>query len=127
MSFDPRTIFALCPECRETVGDADKVALLEHYAFKDVFHYTQYDGWANFPPGDCVMHPDDDGDVVMETGAWELRSGMVPVRIQILDGTPPEDAARILRKMIDWIGSGKSATSFEEMRPAEAEKWRTVL
>jgi len=110
--------FKLCPKCRAVIDNADKVALLEHYAFKDVLHFTQYDGWIDYPPGDCVMTPDEEGDVVMSTSAWELRSG-VPVRVHILDGTETKDAIRILQKMILWMADCSPDQSCKEMRPSE--------
>jgi hypothetical protein len=46
----------------------------------------------------------------------ELRSGAVPVRIQILAGTAPADAVRVLRKLLEWYESDPNATVTEDDR-----------
>jgi hypothetical protein len=122
--------FELCPKCRKRLGDKDKVALLEHYAHKDVMYFQQYDGWLNVTPGDCIVVADECGDALTGGWAWELRSG-IPVRIQILAGTPHKDAIRILKKMVAWIRQDGLYDRAPDMRPGEqAERalaWRKEI
>jgi hypothetical protein len=79
-----------------------KAELLAEAARKPVRQYTQLDGFLDQEP-DCLMKPDEDGDCLFAGRTHELRNTDLPVRVQVLRGTKPEDVARLLRKFAKWI------------------------
>lgn len=105
---------------------SEKEILLEHYANRNVHYYDQYDGWLGVEPGDFVVVPDDDGDALTGIEAAELRSGMYPVRIQILSGTPANDAKRLVRKLASWIES-HYCENLEGQRPRDPRALGTAI
>jgi hypothetical protein len=76
--------------------------LVAKYADKPVTRYDQFDGFLNAKE-DSVMHPDEDGDVLLGGETHELMSFDSGVRVLIPDGVEPEDAARALTKIADWV------------------------
>ena len=100
---------------------ATKSELLTRYASKQPYKYCQLYGFFGCSDEDvlgdvkrpiarkygptAVSPVDQDGDVLVRGWTWELRSGYVPVRVQILDGTNTDDAVRLLRKLADWLAS----------------------
>jgi len=69
----------------------------------------QIDGWPNTPPGeDMIVSGDSDGDALTASSDTTYRSKSmgsdgVAVRVLVLNGTDPATAARLLRKMADWV------------------------
>jgi len=100
---------------------ATKGELLTHYASKQPYKYCQLYGFFGCSDEDvlgdvkrpvpkkygptAVSPVDRDGDVLVRGWTWELRSGYVPVRVQVLDGTNTDDAVRLLRKLADWLAA----------------------
>lgn len=84
-----------------------KAELLAKYAEpnRDVHTFCQIDGF--FVPGswDPIVSPDEDGDCIFYNQNHEIRaSGSdLAVRVQIHQGTRPEDAKRILEKMLTIV------------------------
>lgn len=79
-----------------------KGRLLLEASQKDPHAYYQFDGFLN-TQADCVFSPDQDGDALFAGVTPELRSGGVPVRIQILAGTKKKDAVRVAKKLVRWM------------------------
>jgi hypothetical protein len=73
---------------------------------KPLRDFIQIDGWANIEPGDPIMVPDDDGDVLMSGRTREPQSSGTTVRIYIADGADRDDVLRIIRKQLDWFERG---------------------
>ena len=94
----------LCPD--------RKGELLAHYATKEPYLFEQLDGI-----NDCEAHPDSDGDTITGGQNWELRSGRVPVRVEILSGTSKDVAVRLLRKIVTWL----DASGFATTKPPKAD------
>ena len=90
----------------ETGKQKLKEQLLEKYARKEPNTFYQFDGWADEPPGDSFMIPDEEGDVVMATETQELMSSCPNVRVLVLPGTDGEQASRLLKKIAGWIERG---------------------
>jgi hypothetical protein len=61
----------------------------------------QYDGFLNVE-ADSVTHPDSDNDQLMAETTYELMRG-ASVRILIDPSLTPKQAARLLRKITNWI------------------------
>lgn len=80
----------------------EKAAKLLHYSKKEVSEFVQYDFFINCE-GDSLMSPDEDGDWCCHSNTIELMSGMPPVRILIVPGTPKEVVLRALCKIQNWI------------------------
>ncbi len=76
--------------------------LIAKYTDKPVTRYTQFDGFIDAKE-DCVMHPDEDGDVLMAGVTYELMRFDDGVRVLIPDGIEPAAAARSLAKIADWV------------------------
>jgi len=110
----------------KAIADPAKTALLKHYSQPDMSacHYVQYDGWL-YSPDDDLMPADEDGDVLFALRAMELRSSGTPVRIQILQGTSPQDAVRLLRKMLAFVE--KSYESLATDLNEESLPWWPVV
>jgi hypothetical protein len=70
---------------------------------KPLREFIQVDGWANYPPGDSVMVPDGDGDVLMGGRTREPQRSGTTVRIHIAADAQLDDALRIIRKQIEWL------------------------
>lgn len=70
--------------------------------FKPVRQFFQVDGWANVEPGDCVMVPDSDGDVLMGGRTKEPQRSETTVRILIAADAKRDDVLRIIRKQLQW-------------------------
>ena len=83
-----------------------KEQLLEKYAQKEPNRFYQFDGWADQPPGDSFMIPDEEGDVMMATETEELMITCPDVRVLVLPGTDGEQASRLLKKIAGWIERG---------------------
>lgn len=78
------------------------------------------------PVAHCVYHawkssgivvefsPDEDGDVIMKhVGDVQFRPGLVQAVIPT--DVPPDDAARMLRKVADWIELQSTAADDKEV------------
>jgi len=78
-----------------------KVDKLIHYCNRDPKILIQYDGFTN-AEADDVMHPDTDGDCIMEGGTVELMWSS-SVRVLIEPDTPEDVIIRVLHKIINWI------------------------
>lgn len=76
--------------------------LLAKYADKPVTHYYQFDGFIHAQP-DGVVRPDEDGDANFAVETYELMAYDWGVRVLIPDGISPQDAARSLTKLADWV------------------------
>jgi len=102
MSFCKSEFFEMmCPDCQSRVTKAKrKQELLEHYAEKEANRFDQFDGLLDSHPDNGFLPGDADGDALCECMTWELR-GAIPVRVQILEGTPKADALRLLQKIVD--------------------------
>jgi hypothetical protein len=70
---------------------------------KPLREFVQLDGWANFPPGDSVMVPDDDGDVLMGGRNREPQRSGTTVRMHIAADAQLDDVLRIIRKQLEWL------------------------
>lgn len=79
------------------------VSLLLDYARKQPRDYLQLDGFGGVHPDDDVLQADGDGDSLTSSWQTELRHGPPEVRVQILADTIREDAARLLRKLLEWL------------------------
>jgi hypothetical protein len=82
--------------------------LLAEAGKKEPILFYQIDGYVNVPPGDCIMNPDGDGDVLTGDSTWELRRNENEVRVLIHEGTKPEDVLRLLKKIRKWLKRDKS-------------------
>lgn len=85
-----------------------KSRLLAEAAKKTPHKYEQFDGFSDLIE-DSVMRPDPEGDTIFSSWCWELRSGGIPVRVQILAGTSKADSIRLLRKILDCIERSNAA------------------
>ncbi len=92
-------------ELRQREEEIHKRELLEHYSIKRPVKFYQLDGFSDVV-SDSVMHADPDGDTCFSGWAWELRSGSVAVRVQILEGTTRQTALRLLRKLTQTVKKG---------------------
>ena len=82
-----------------------KKELLDHYAARQPRRFMQFDGVCVDPADrDGVVVPDEDGHSLLGGATWELMHG-ADVRVLVPnDGTvTPADAARLLRKIAEWI------------------------
>jgi hypothetical protein len=70
---------------------------------KPLRNFIQVDGWANIEPGDYVMVPDDEGDVLTGGACREPQRSGTTVRILIAADADQADIVRIIRKQLDWI------------------------
>ena len=70
---------------------------------KPLRDFIQIDGWADMEPGDYVMVPDDDGDVLMSVRHWEPQRSGTTVRIHIDATAQRDDVLRIIRKQLAWF------------------------
>ena len=97
------TEFQMCPACQAKKEESElsnrKKELLAHYASKAPRFFHQWDAIPH--GGESIT--DLDGDDLWMTDTWELRSAVLPVRIQILEGTEKADAIRVLEKMLSWV------------------------
>jgi len=80
-----------------------KGELLEKYAGKEANEFWQWDGFAEYGPGDYFMVPDDQGDVIMVTSTTELMTTKPEVRVLIPIGTTRYAASRLLKKIAKEI------------------------
>ncbi|MGD9619819.1 MAG: hypothetical protein AB7G47_04640 [Mycolicibacterium sp.] len=69
---------------------------------KPIRDFLQLDGWANREPGDAVMVPDDDGDVLMGGFRQEPQRSGTTVRIWVAEGAERDDVVRIIHKQLAW-------------------------
>jgi len=101
-------------EHRKTPEGKIHIEKAKHAITGDVHAFTQYDGFMLEHDGDCVMHPDEDGDCLMSTSTFDLRhSGSdLAVRVQIHKGTSHADAVRLMKKLTKWVE--KSADDLDE-------------
>jgi len=76
---------------------------LLHKQPKPLRDFLQIDGWANIEPGDDIMDPDVDGDVILSGKRRDPQSSGTTVRILIADGADRDDVVRILRKQLAWF------------------------
>ena len=88
--------------------DGDTISMADTFDHppKPLRDFVQVDGWANYGPGDSVMVPDDDGDVLM--GGWTRepqRSGTT-VRIYIAAEAQLDDVLRIIGMQLAWLERG---------------------
>jgi hypothetical protein len=67
--------------------------------------FIQVDGWANMKPGDSMMVPDSDGDVVMSGRTREPQRSGTTVRILVAADAEHADVLRVIRKQLDWMES----------------------
>ncbi len=79
-----------------------KQGLLAAAARKPVHKFLQMDGFMNVE-GDCVMHPDADGDTVFFGETDELRNLRDIVRFSIPWDADADAVRRIVRKMADLV------------------------
>ena len=85
----------------------------------------QIDGWPNTPPGeDVIISGDSDGDALTASPDTTYRSKCmgspgIAVRVLVLDGTDPATAARLLRKMADWVAELHYSLAPPPASPAE--------
>lgn len=87
---------------------------LEHYAERDLKEFYQFDGWL----GGCdLIKTDKDGDSLWCTLTEELMSGGPSVRILITKGTIPQDAVRLLEKLVAWIKEYGDSPSYGWVEP----------
>lgn len=103
-------------ECTECTVPADPWDLDNHARRpKPEYSVYQLDGWPNTPTGeDPVISGDSDGDALTGSPDTTYRSKCmgpegVAVRVHVLNGTDPATAARLLRKMADWVDQPDSA------------------
>jgi hypothetical protein len=78
---------------------------------KPLRDFVQIDGWANMEPGDDIMVPDDDGDVLTSSRQWEPQNSGSTVRIYIDATAKRDDVLRIIRKQLAWFeerGAGQN-------------------
>jgi hypothetical protein len=90
---------------------AQKKALLAHYAERQPKPFIQFDGWLD---ADEVMGRDADGQGVTGSYTWELMNAS-DVRVLIPKATTREQALVLLRKIAGWIERGGLA---DMTRPA---------
>lgn len=108
--------------------------LLADYACKPMQRFGQIDVFIH-QGGDSLINPDEDGDWTSAGVAYDLaRSDCIRVRFP--DGTPREDIARALRKMLAWVEAGDlwqptteevrigGAPFFGKSEPVEVEEYR---
>ena len=76
--------------------------LIAKYTDKPVTRYYQFDGFVH-APADAIVRPDEDGDANFAGETYELMAYDFGVRVLIPDGISPQDAARSLTKLADWI------------------------
>lgn len=79
--------------------------LLAHYATREPTQWMQYDA-DHQPGGDGLATDDQNGDITYAAFAEELWSGAFPVRIHIKHGTDKTTAARLIRKVAQWVEEG---------------------
>lgn len=79
-----------------------KTMLLKHYSEREPTGFLQFDGFADAPEGDDIIHPDDDKDWIGGGSTYELMHG-ANVRVLIRLGTKHGEALRLLKKITDWI------------------------
>ena len=99
--------------------DGLKRELLEHYAAKEPKAFYQYDGWLN---ADSVTGRDAEGDGATSDVTYELMHG-ADVRVLIPAETNARDAARLLKKIRQWIRRDgfATATMAAQQRRLEAD------
>jgi hypothetical protein len=73
---------------------------------KPLRNFIQVDGWANQKPGDYMMVPDADGDVLMMGDVREPQASGTTVRIHIAADAERSDVLRIIRKQLAWLEDG---------------------
>ncbi len=84
--------------------EPSRESLLQDASEKPVHYFLQVDGHAlGGGMEDDVLLPDADGYALTGGGAYELRHGGIPVRVQILEGTTKQDAIILLEKAIGWL------------------------
>jgi hypothetical protein len=91
--------------------------LLEHYIECDPQAFIQYDG---FNPPTMPVEPenaDADGDEIWATTTNELHKSGVTVRVFVQPGAPSDAAARMLRKIADWIEREPDLLAGEDRDP----------
>jgi hypothetical protein len=65
--------------------------------------FIQVDGWANVEPGDPIMVPDTDGDVLMRGYVREPQRSGTTVRILVAADAERGDVLRVIRKQLEWL------------------------
>jgi hypothetical protein len=96
--------------CSMLKGEADQLHDLSgtlRENVKPLRDFIQLDGWANVAPGDPIMVPDPDGDVVFCGGRTrEPQRSATTVRIYIAASAERDDVLRIIRKQLAWCERG---------------------
>ena len=87
---------------RHLAEDTECLALWQDCLEKPVRSVLQLDCLGKVPPNNAAT-PDEDGDLLMCGWQRELRRTQIPVRVQIMEGTPAKDAIAWLRKLLDWL------------------------
>jgi len=76
---------------------------LKHYSTREPFEFIQFDCFQDVEAGDGVVRPDEDRDCLFCGRTTELMSGVTAIRVLLHPDMKPEDVARGLRKIIEWI------------------------
>jgi hypothetical protein len=82
--------------------DKVKMEKLLHYADREPKIFKQFDAFCH-EEADCIMHPNEDGDVLFVGITVELMHGRAPVRVLIDPATDGIDVLRALKKIRKWI------------------------
>jgi hypothetical protein len=80
--------------------------LLRGYESKPVTHCHEIDALEGVEPGDAFIVPDEDGDALLKGDTYELMRLHDGVRVLVSDAASAESAARLLRKVADWVEEG---------------------
>ncbi|MGZ8241295.1 MAG: hypothetical protein ACXWTK_07230 [Methylobacter sp.] len=89
--------------------------LLAMASRKEPRFFHELDGFDNCL--DSIINADDDGDLLMGGGRWELRSTSNPVRVQIHESAKREDVLRLLEKIYKWIENDPDLLSAKPTYP----------
>ena len=71
---------------------------------------------------DSTFCPDEEGDGFCALLKQELRNTDFPVRIQVAEGTSPEDVLRLLRKITAWVERRPSVVDVASYRERREER-----
>jgi hypothetical protein len=102
--------------------DEHKLMKLEEYAGNKLIIFDRFDAFNGIPhhkvapnaDPDHRMNGDKDGDFLSHDVTGELLSGCGAVRILVTRGTKPEDALRLIIKLLEMVKANASALTVSE-------------
>ena len=105
--------------------DEHKLMKLEEYADSKLVVFDQFDAFKDVPqtlvPADDEfsddMIGDDDGDFLYHSGTEELVSECGAVRILVTHGTKPNDAIRLINKLLEMIKTKTKEMNLRDKTP----------